>query len=254
MEAADRHHHGNTWQVERAGQAVEQAEAEEQERRRHPAEEEILESGLGRLPPALVEPGEDVEREAGQFEGEEHQQQLLGGCHGHEADRGAQHDHDVLGRMADLGPAGSDPEHQQGQAQHADAGGHGEGVEVQHPVEDFAHRAVPDRQHGGNDHREGADQAGDVEAGAQVFRAHHREVEDDHGQRGLDQHRLGLHRPEELGIVDIQGVPPFSTAWKAGDCSAGVIQSKNRSGLSPTTRLAAISRNAPAFSGREIGS
>ena len=59
------------------GEAVEQAEAEEQEGRGHSAEEVVLHGGFPGLQAALVEGGEGVEREAQEFQRDEDDQQVL---------------------------------------------------------------------------------------------------------------------------------------------------------------------------------
>jgi hypothetical protein len=92
-------------ELDRAGQPVDQAEAEEQERRRHAAEQEIFQRGLGGLGPVLVEAGQHIEREAGELEREEREQQLLRGGHQGEAGGRKQDDRDVLGGMARPGAA-----------------------------------------------------------------------------------------------------------------------------------------------------
>ncbi len=59
---------GDLGEVGGVGEAVEQAEAEEQEGCGHAAEEEVFEGGFGGVGVAFVEGGEDVEGEAEEFE------------------------------------------------------------------------------------------------------------------------------------------------------------------------------------------
>ena len=77
---------GNARQAGGVRQAVEQAEAEEQKGRRHSAEEEIFQRGFRGSRALLVERGEDVEREAQQFQRDENHQQILGADEEHHAD------------------------------------------------------------------------------------------------------------------------------------------------------------------------
>jgi len=78
-------------QVGGAGKAVEIAEAEEQECRRHAAEEVILHGGFGAFAGGFGEGGENVEAEREQFETDEDDQQVLGRGYEQASGRGHQH-------------------------------------------------------------------------------------------------------------------------------------------------------------------
>ena len=82
------------------GEAVEQAESEEQKGGGHSAEEEVLQCGFQRLQAALAEGGEDVEREAEEFERDEDDQQILGADEEHHADGCDQDEEDEFADVA----------------------------------------------------------------------------------------------------------------------------------------------------------
>ena len=65
-------------EVRGPGHAVQVAHPEQQERRRDCAEHEIFHGGFLRLEGALVERGEDVEAQAGQFQRDKDRDQFLG--------------------------------------------------------------------------------------------------------------------------------------------------------------------------------
>ena len=73
-------------EIERVRESVEQADAEEQKSGRHSAEEEILQCGFGGFAALLVESGEQVERQAEEFERYEDQQQILRADQEHHGD------------------------------------------------------------------------------------------------------------------------------------------------------------------------
>ena len=77
---------GNARQAGRIRQAIEQAEAEQQKRGGHSAEEKIFQRGFRGVRAMLVERGEDVEGQAQQFERNENHQQILRADQEHAAD------------------------------------------------------------------------------------------------------------------------------------------------------------------------
>ena len=85
---------GDARQAGRVGEAVEQAEAEEQEGGGHSAEEEVFERGFRGVRAVLVERGEDVEGEAEQFERDEDDEQVLRADQEHHAGGGDQDEQD----------------------------------------------------------------------------------------------------------------------------------------------------------------
>ena len=76
---------GDLEEVGRIGEAVEQAEAEQHEGRRHSAEEEVFESSFGGAGAALVEPCKNVDRQAQQLERDEDDEEVLRGDEKHHA-------------------------------------------------------------------------------------------------------------------------------------------------------------------------
>src|ERR1019366_10736196 len=87
-------------EFDRTRETVNQAEAEKQERRRHRAEQEIFQRGLGRLGPGLVITGEHIERETRELNGQEGEQQLLRRRHLQKPDRREQDQRDILRGLA----------------------------------------------------------------------------------------------------------------------------------------------------------
>ena len=98
---------GDFTQIRRTGNAVEQAETEEQKCGGHATKQKVFQRGLGGFFIVLVERGDDVEREAGEFQRDENHQQILGADHEHQAD-GAEQDQrkifaDMIGEFAGRG-------------------------------------------------------------------------------------------------------------------------------------------------------
>ena len=79
-----------------AGEAVDQRGAVEQHPRGERAEDEIFEPGLGRAHRIAVEAGDDVERQALQFEAEIERDQVVGRDHDHHAGGRQQDQHREL--------------------------------------------------------------------------------------------------------------------------------------------------------------
>ncbi len=86
-------------QRERTGEAVEQAEAEEQDPRRHAAKEKILEPGFRRRLALLIKRGKDVKRKAQELNGDEDDQQILGAHQQHHRGGGKQYERAIFAYM-----------------------------------------------------------------------------------------------------------------------------------------------------------
>ena len=88
---------GDAGQRHRAGVAVEQRDAVQEERRGERAEQEVLERRLlGEQPPAAGQPAQQVERQREHLERDEHRQQVVGGREQqHAADREHQQREDL---------------------------------------------------------------------------------------------------------------------------------------------------------------
>ena len=80
----------------RAGHAVDQAQAEEEERRRHRAVDEILEPRLRRAPPGFFECRAEVQADRHRLERQEERDQLLRGGQEHHSDRRPEQKREVL--------------------------------------------------------------------------------------------------------------------------------------------------------------
>ena len=65
---------GNRSELKFAGQAIEEADAKQRERRRHAAEEKVFQGRLGRRQAGLVKGRQDIKRDAEHFEGDENDQ------------------------------------------------------------------------------------------------------------------------------------------------------------------------------------
>ena len=90
---------GDQREVRRAGRAVHQRDAVEQERRRERAEQEVLERALGGSLAAAVDAGERVHRDRHQLDAEEDDHQVARGGEQHHARRREQDQHVRLGRL-----------------------------------------------------------------------------------------------------------------------------------------------------------
>ena len=78
---------GDRGRAGRAGGAVDERDAVEQERRGERAEQEVLQRGLAGVQPLLEEPGQHVERQRHELEGQEHHDQVVGRGQQHHARR-----------------------------------------------------------------------------------------------------------------------------------------------------------------------
>ena len=89
---------GDLGKPHRAGVAVEQREAVEEERRRERAEQEVLDRRLLREQPASAgQPAHQVQRQAEHLERDEHRQQVVGRDEGHHPAEREQRERDDLG-------------------------------------------------------------------------------------------------------------------------------------------------------------
>ena len=116
LEAQSRHHHddgnrqqriarrsvdcgGDALQRERAREAVEQAEAEEQDTRRHAAKKKILEPCFRRWLALLIKRGKDVKRKTQELNGDEDEQQVLRAHQQHHRGGGKQDQRTILAHV-----------------------------------------------------------------------------------------------------------------------------------------------------------
>ena len=132
---------GDLGQVGRAGRAVGEGDAVDEDRRGEPAQHEVLERRLARLGPLVVEGGQHVERDRQDLEAQEHDDQVVGLAH---EDGPGRRDH---GQHVQLGPLGPLPLEvalgHQGRERHGH--GHEHGDEHAEPVD---HHRVGDRRVG----------------------------------------------------------------------------------------------------------
>ena len=217
---------------DRAGEAVDEAEAEEEKRGRHAAEEKIFQRGFGGFGAGFVETGEDVERKAGELESEEGDEELLRGGHQREARGGKEHDGDELGGVAEARGAAGEGQREPREHEDAEARGEGELVEHEHPAEGGIGEADGERAVHRGDDGEAADDDGGVEPAFAGLTGAENQIEGEGEQGADDEGRFGQQGVEEFGVVHSE--PPFSAACMRGDCRAGVIQSRRTSGLRPT--------------------
>ena len=187
-------------QVRRAGGAVDERDAVEQERRGERAEEEIFHRRLARGELPLEHARQDVERERHQLEGQEHDDQVAGGGQQHHAGRREEHQRPVLAR---LGAGAAQVVHRE---QHDEGAGVADDhVEEQREVVEHDHVAerAPRRAPPRERRQERPDHAGERDHRRQLARQRARnDVEHQHDCGG-GQHDQGRHqRTEEDGRED----------------------------------------------------
>ena len=95
---------GDLGQAGRAGGAVDEGDAVEEDRRGEGAEDEVLHGRLARLGPAAVEAGQHVQGDREDLEAEEDHDQVVGRGHEHGARRREQGQHVELGPVEALPP------------------------------------------------------------------------------------------------------------------------------------------------------
>ena len=134
------------YQRERTGEAVEQAEAEEQDPRRHAAKEKILEPGFRRRLALLVKRGKDVKRKAQELNGDEDDQQVLRAHQQHHRGGGKQYQRAIFAHMG--GEARRAHQEKNKNRQYDESCLHqlGQRIHHQHPRRESALRS-PSRQH-----------------------------------------------------------------------------------------------------------
>ena len=174
-----RNAHSNLRKVDRTRDSVDQAEAKQEERRRHPAEEEVLQPGFGGLGPPLIEARQHIERQARQFERQKRKQQLLHGRHEGKAGRGKENDGDKFGGIARTTRGACDPEHQQSEDEDAQSSGDREAVEHERSPEYGAPRTRPG-QRARAEHRKSTNSQGLCEALRIVQAPSDRKVQAEH--------------------------------------------------------------------------
>ena len=177
---------GDFAQIGRAGNAVEQAEAEQQKRRRHAAEQKVFQRRLGGPGVVLVERGEDVKREAGEFQRDENHQQILGADQEHQADGAEQNQRKIFADMVGE-PAGRGNQNGENrQREQRDLHEVGCRIHDEQAVEQIGFGVARERQQRGGGAAKNGQQRAGVEPGGDGFAAQHghiRAQHDEHGQR-----------------------------------------------------------------------
>ncbi len=202
-------------QADRAGVAVEQGEAVEEERRREGAEQEVLHRGfLRQQAPPAGQPGEQVERQREHLQRHEHHQQVVRGREEHHAAEREAHQRERLGLHPPRGgqrPVGAAADgdrglrHQRaarrvqrplGQQQHADQPEGGEGAVDEERRAVDGHRPgrgqlMPPGQQDRRDQRADAARSGQHDLGRPARLARHERLDQyaEPGRAEHDQHR-----------------------------------------------------------------
>src|SRR5581483_357499 len=102
-------------------------------------------------------------------------------------------------------------------------------------------------------HRQGGGRHREAQTDREGLPPKKNQVHAEHDQRSERQRRLRQNSAGQAGIIRRHCPPPFSTASKNGDCSAGVIQLRSKSGFNPITTVAPSKRTAPSFSASVMG-
>ena len=213
------------------GEAVQQAESEEQESGGHAAEEEVFECGFPGLQAALAEGGEDVEGEAEQLERDEDDEQILradqehhaGGCHEDQQDELA----DVLGEGGVCG----EQEGADGEDEERDLDQVGEWAGNESAVEDVCLRGGQQNAEDGAGTADRRQAGGYGEAGAGRLPANDEEVDGHDDESRNDDDDLGDGELQELRVVNrVHCQLPLRRPSKSGELSAGTMMLRSNCG------------------------
>ncbi len=181
-----------------ARRAVDQGDAEQEDRGGHRADHEVLEARLGRPGVVALERREDVGADRDELEGDEHRHEVGDARHEHHADEGEQQDPVELAVAAvhARGVRRGDERQEHPRAEHHAADEPAEAVDHEVPEDRAARAAVEDEDQEGDGEAEARDQGhdpGPARRGEQEVRRHEQQDRRDDEDLGQEQVEVEVH-------------------------------------------------------------
>jgi hypothetical protein len=211
--------------------AVEQADAEEQEGRRHAPEKKILERGFRRLPAAFVESGEGIERQTQQLERRENHQQVLRADEKHHRGGREEDEAEVFANVCGEGGVEREQHGEDGEGNQHRLHQLRQRARDQHAVVEGGAVWPREKQQNCTRAADAGDHYADSPADREARLAHGEQVDGEGNECGERDDDFRQREPQQFEVVHrIHRQAPVRRLSKSGELSAGMIRSSSSRG------------------------